>query len=799
VIFNFIPEKLLMSQVGTSNFYTRATITTCFIYVLLMGMGVSSMQGQSFDHESYPKLDFDFISLELDLGLQPQNLRIDGAATYQLKANISDADTVTLYAAHMDISNVTVDGNNADFMLHNDSLFVPLSEPSEVGQEYEVEIRYSGNPKFGLLKNGNSTVRTSHLPKTQRHWVPIIDNPHVDLKTTFNIAVPSGYQVWATGQKTGEETVSVDVMRYHFASEKEIPASSLALAVGKFDSRSLSKGSKKINLAVERALSDAVDRQQLLQRARDYLGQAEDYLQMDFPYDQLTILVMDDHQWETKTWSASTIHLYRNQGDLETQLLRGIIGQWFGAHQREIQWNQADAITLQQALVYQSIADSNTSIKEQDTLQTSFSTVYEKFGVENWNSWFEGWNNWNNDAVKTVIKDTQKDVLKNLSAVVSWNDYAEYWYQESGQPLFEIPGIVGRENITEGDATTETEDSVAYKVTYDLNEDEGQLKLSFEAIYGIYKELTSINAYEVYPNGTDTSEVTFTGAEDAVVLQVDPMISTLRLEAPDRPGLYLDEYKPSSFLINELRNAESVEQRASAARKLGVHSDNPDLQLAIQDFMSRELEPEVRAALLSSYADITNGATGTETTFLDALKSDNQEIRDAGLMALQNYKDNSQVQSQVEQLAENAGSFEFYQKAVQVLVAIASPDQFSMVAERITQQDTVGKKSIFVIQQLANIGEVEEAIKRAGLFIGDEYRYDIRSTALKVLIQHDHAPSNWLTRGENLLDTSDPRIRFLVIQGMEKNQNGEIRNFLSDYIQDEYDARVYQKIEQLLY
>lgn len=756
------------------------------------------MQGQSFDYESYPKLDFDFISLELDLGLQPQNLRIDGAATYQLRANISDADTVTLYAAHMDISNVTVDGNNADFMLHNDSLFVPLSEPSEAGQEYEMEIRYSGNPKFGLLKNDNSTVRTSHLPKSQRHWVPIVDNPHVDLKTTFNISVPSGFQVWATGQKTGEEAVSVDVMRYHFTSEQEIPASSLSLAVGKFDNQSLSKGSKKINLAVERALSDTVDHQQLLQKAHNYLGQTEDHLQMDFPYDQLTILVMDDHQWETKAWSASTIHLYRNQGDLETQLLRGIIGQWFGSYQREMQWNQADAITFHQGLVYQSIADSNATIKSKDTLQTGFSTVYEKFGVQRWSNWFEGWNSWDNEPVKTVIESAHKEVLEELPAVVSWSDYAEYWYRQSGQPLFKIPDIVGAEDINERDATSEAKDSVAYKVTYDLNEEEGQLRLSFEATYGVYKELTSINAYEVYPNSTDTSEVTFTGTNDSVMLQVDPMINTLRLEAPDRPGLYLDEYKPASFLINELRNAESVEQRASAARKLGAHSDNPDLQLAIKDFMNRELEPEVRAALLSSYADITSGATGTETTFLDALESDNQDIRDAGLMALQNYKDNAQVQSQVEQLAQNASSYEFYQKAVQVLMAITSPDQFSTFAENIAQQDTVGKKSVYTIQQLANIGETEEAIEKAGLFTGDNYSYNIRSTALKILIQHDHAPSNWLSRGENLLDTSDPRIRFLIIQGLERNFNGEIRNFLSEYIQDEYDARVYRKIEQVL-
>ncbi|MDZ7680714.1 MAG: hypothetical protein U5J63_03120 [Fodinibius sp.] len=78
----------------------------------------------------------------------------------------------------------------------------------------------------------------------------------------------------------------------------------------------------------------------------------------------------------------------------------------------------------------------------------------------------------------------------------------------------------------------------------------------------------------------------------------------------------MDEYKPAPFLIHEFRNGTTVKQRAAAARKLGHHADNPDLQLAIKDFMSNETEPKVSAALLRSFADITNGATGTEQTFL---------------------------------------------------------------------------------------------------------------------------------------------------------------------------------------
>jgi aminopeptidase N len=773
----------------------------CIALLLLIFVGLAtgtkSVSAQSFDHESYPKLDFDFQSLTLDLGIQPQNLRIDGSAQYQMEANIAGADTVIFYAAHMDISNVDVGGEPADFTLHNDSLFVPLETPSQAGQQYQVTIRYSGNPSFGLLKNSSGTVWTSMLPKSQRHWVPIIDHPHVDLQTTFNISVPSGFQVQATGRKTSEEAVSVDVMRYRFTSDNQVPASSLALTIGKFSGLTTTSDSPRISLAVEQSLADSIEQQQLLQQAYDYVEQVENQLQLQYPYKDLSVVVMPDHQWETKSWGASTVFVYNNRSDLKTQLLRGIIGQWFGVYQRVGQWSQADAVMLYQTLVNQKISNNSGAMTANHAPEVSFSTIYDGFGTATWNRWQQNWQQDQDSVIKKVINDAQNGILKDLPSVVSWKDYAEYWYRKSGQPLFDISDLLAEKSDHQNNIT-ESADSVAYKVFYNLNESEGQLKLRFESQHGAYKELTSITAYEMYGSDTDTSEVTFTGSQDSVMLQVDPLIQNLQLKAPQHPELYLDEYKPSPFLIHELRNVEQESRRVEAARKLGYHTNNPDLQLAIKDFLSKETDPKVRGALLQSLADITQGAAGTQETFLEALDSDSQPVRNAALMALQNYKENAQVLDRVQQLAENTADEELFRKATQVLMTITSAEEFTSFVDGITQQDTVGTRSIFAIRQLANMGSVDEAVAKADLFTGSEFDYPIRSAALDILIQYDATPSDWLSRAKSLLESSDPRIRFLVIEGLQRNKNQEITDFLSAYIQDEYDARVHQKVGQLL-
>ncbi|NGP86747.1 HEAT repeat domain-containing protein [Fodinibius halophilus] len=782
-----------MRNIGFSFQYFRSAI---IVVLLLLIFGIShKVEAQSFDYEAYPKLDFDFINLTLDLGIQPQNLRIDGAATYEVEANISGADTLTLFASHIDISSVSVDGESADYSLHNDSLFIPVVDSAEMGQRFNVNIRYSGNPNFGLLKNRSGTVWTSMLPKAQRHWVPVVDHPNVEFKTTFNIAVPSGFQLWATGKKLKEEMVSVDVMRYQFTSEDDMPASSLAFTVGKFKQDSTKYGAKKINLATEQSLTDSVNAPQLLEATQKYLSDLSDQLQVSYPYNQLNIIVTKDHNWETKSWGASTIFLYQNRGSLELQLLRGIIGQWFGEYQRVQQWSQADALTLYQTMLIKELAEGATTLDTTETPKHTLATVYDYFGIARWNQWQKGITSWQNASIHSFIKAEASNLLTELGNVVSWDTYADAWYQEIGQPLFEQPALQTTKNAK---GNERLQDLVTYKVDYELNEAEGQLKLRFEAVHGVYKDLVTITADEVYPNKKESAEVTFTGNEDAVVLQVDPMISTLQLNAPDHPELILEEYKPAPFLIYELRNGDTVEERAAAAKKLGTHAENPDLQLAIRDFMNKDLSPKVEAALLQSLGDITDGAAGTQQIFLDALKSENQAIREAGLMALQNYKGTSTVVASVKSVAQRTEHLALFQKATQVLTALMSKDQFVGFTETVVQQDSVGNRAIFVIQELANMGAIKEAIERAELFITEDYSYEIRQRALHCLIQHDHTPSDWLSRARELLEDPDPRIRFLIVEGLRKNRNKEITDYLSAYIQDEYDARVYQKIGQVL-
>ncbi len=758
-------------------------------FFLLFAVFPPAVEAQEFDYKKYPRLNFTFSELSLDLNINPDNRRIKGSAVYKMSANLQGIDSLVLQAAHMDIAAVQINNESADYNLHNDSLIVHLPDSSAEGQSYSVSINYSTVARFGVLGNDLGTIWTSMLPQTHRHWFPAIDHPRVTFNSRIKLTVPSGYQAVANGVKLEEEIIDVEQISYTYQTRNEVPATSVAFAIGRFERNETSFGVKKISMSSENGLLTESERKDLLAEASQILKNAEQQLDTEYPFERLNIMVMQDHFWETKTWGASTVFIYKNSGNLRAQLRRGIYSQWFGVYQREEQWADAGAMNLLQAALHYRLADAPIEIQYEDSPETGQATVYDSFGPELWNKFQNEYRNLEPNFTATVDRNLP-DLIKWGEGVYSFRDYGEFWYQKNGQPVFAL-------NFEDSDKPESTEsDSVVYRVDYTQNEN--TLKLTFNATQGFYKELVTLPLVKISPEQADTMEVTFTGARDSLTIQVPAMIENVKILTGGRANLTLEEYKPASFLIYQLRNANAIAERVEAAEKLSHHSDNPDLQLAIQDFMNRELEPEVKAALLSSFGAITDGASGTEQVFLDALNSNSKVVQQAGLSVLQNYPGNEPIQQSVRQYAQQADSLPVFKNATRVLFSIADSSAFVEFTTNIVKSDTAGHKAIFAIQELANNGNIDRAVRQAEFYISDVYDYDVRSAALKILLQHDHTPADWKTRTRELLADSDPRIRYLTVKGLPKITGFEYKELLGTLIQDEYDQRVFMAMEQVM-
>ncbi|MDX1672927.1 MAG: hypothetical protein R3211_11335 [Balneolaceae bacterium] len=763
------------------------------ILLLLPVLGflyMGNVFAQTFDYPAYPALDFSIDHMVLDLEIEPDGMALAGQVNYTISARIGGADTLIFNAPHMEIMEVTVDEMQADFRLHNDSLFVAITDSAVAGDRFEAAVNYRTRPVFGVIRNHNGSVWSSHLPLTTRHWLPVIDHPRVTFTTDISLTVPSGYQALASGRRAGQEVLSTDRIRYRYVSERAIPASLLSFAAGKW--HMTGENTDEINLYSESGLSSKnINRDRLLTVAGTFIRRVEKRLGLFYPWETLNVVVLDDHHWEEKSYGAGTLYLYLNRGDLMAQLQRGIAAQWFGVYHREERWHDAEGIVLHQVALYHQLADSVVTWKQQDLPYTSTDSFYEVFGVDRWNRWVEGYGRLQDTSFRTAVNGQMGPAMQQGPGIYHWEDYARGWYRASGQPWFSVRDI-------DMDSSGAETDSVLYRVDYYYDEMESQATLAFSARDSAYEQLVTLPLLQFTPSGVDTLEVTFTGGSDSVRIGLKPTVQTVELLKGDHPELRIEQYKPVPFLLHEVRNEEELQKRIRAARQLGYHAENPDLQLALLDILEKTESPELEAALLTSLSSITRGAAGTEQIFLDALKTDSPVVKLAAVRALRWYSDNETVVRYVRGVALEKESQELFKAAVESLSALFSAESFLSLTERVVEEDSAGVFAMLAISKLPDRGMKGEAVKLASGYLDPASPFPVRSEALKLVVRNVESTELWENHLDLLIADNDPRMRYLAVRYLQQYGAGSSNKDLEARLLDEYDVRVFHQIQSML-
>ncbi|MFH5832888.1 hypothetical protein ACG2F4_03925 [Halalkalibaculum sp. DA3122] len=750
-------------------------------------------QSPSFDYLRHPKLDFSFNHLALELNIDPEEKLLVGQATYEIEANIGGVDSLVLNAAHMDIRAVLADGKEVPYRLGNDSLFVALGETTEPGSRYSVEILYETSPKFGVHFEPDGSVWSSSLPLTTRHWLPVADHPRVTFTTDITLAVPGNFTALAPGRTGTEAITSVEEKQVQWQSRRPVPASALWFATGPFTTAETSFGIKQIRVSGDTVVMDRSGKK-LLESAYQILDRTEKALGVEYPFETLNIMLMDDHRWESKPYAAGAVFLFANRGGLQAQLRRGILAQWYGVHQREEQWSDAEAMNLYQTVLNQQLAEGTASIADQANPAASINP-YHAFSVKRWNRWQQFYQQWENTTWKQVVEQSLDSEPASGGGVKTWNDYADSWYQQSGQPWFSPPQLIVNQETGE-------QDSIIYRVDYQYDETSGELVLNFEAQDSVVSELITLPLVEHTMQGADTLEVTFTGKSDSIMLNLDPLVSYVTIDGSAREDITLIEYKPIPFVLSQLRNAESSDEKVAAAHQLANHSDNPDLQLAINDLLEQEQPPTVKAALLYSMGEITKGATGTEQQFIEALNEDHAAVQEAAIRALRYYQGNDQVIQTIQRTALQSDSVSLFRQATNSLFAVVDSSDTSTLnrfSQQVMSEDSTGNRAVFVFRKLARqeLADSEVLVKNLVLLTGHNYDFPVRAAALEILKKVDTSENEWSSRIETMLADSDPRIRFLAVRAAADLEFIDAENILGERLLDEYDGRVFYEMQKI--
>ncbi len=771
-------------------------ISAVICFLMLMGLVTVPVNGQdqtftrSFDYAHNPRLNYDFKELRLELNIEPDPLHLEGIAEYTVAARIDSLETLVLLARRLDIQQVNVNNEETEFTIEGDTLRIDFSEPMERETSFPVTIRYRANPDFGLLRDTSGTVWTSRLPLSNANWLPVLDHPRVMFQTDLRISVPSTYKVMANGSFAGEEVVSVDKKQFRFKSDRPIPASDLAFAAGPFVEEEISFGNKTIRgyfLADQRS---AEQRNDLMDTAYTTLKQTEKRVRREYPFSAFQFAVLPDHHWETKSYASSLTFLYGNKSSKTEQLKRGIYAQWFGAYQREEQWTDAESMLLYQGWLFtREAVDQKNRQQQKDQPDITKYHFYNVFSHQHWDRWRQFFQQSDNHTFKKVIRRTVDRVLGQGNGVYNWDDYARTWYQYSGQPWFEIPSL----------PNFDQPDSSRYRVVTHYNPQQEGLTLSFTALQNPLKELVSLPMIMHRSDTTLRQAVMFTGKKDSVVFNTSGKLQNVEIEMDTVLPLELDVRKPKSFWIHQLRSGDTEEERMQAARGLKAYSGEPDLQLLLNQVLKQDSSALVQAAVYATLAEVLQGASGTEQTFLDALQSGHWRIQVEALQALTHYDETDRVKRAIREFALQTESPRLIRQAIRSYSNLVENEEFATFAGDFVKNDTTARGIPVLLEQWLEKNGEEQALKAALSYTGDEYSYRTRIRMIRLLTREGSGFEGWENKIPELLQDLDPRIRYLTIEALKLLPDSKAQSIAKKQQSLEYDARIVEKLNTFIH
>lgn len=731
-----------------------------------------------FDYESKPEMPYKIENTEINATISSDDNRVKGVVNYTLRTTAPNQHAVQLNAAELAINSVTANDDDVDFAVNDEVLEIFLNDTLALGETTDISITWQAESNFGVHKNHLGTVWSSQNPKALRHWLPTFDHSRAESKITAQFNIPADKDIVFNGKLIADEIVSSNQKEVTWQSQTPMPLTGLGFVIGKFDKKDTFSGSKKIQVFAEKGTVDDEKLDELLNTASSTIRNVENKLSYQYPYEVLNIVVLNDSYWEEKQTGAGIAYIYTDLDNVQTQLKRNIYGQWFGEYQRlENFVENVSIVELLKVVLHLEIEDNPVVLNNEEDM----------VGIYAWNAYTENYTK-SDGFFKGVIYASIGDLIKKHKGVISPDLYPDYWYNMTGLNFVEFDIWDENEEIITKD------ESPFYIVEADYDETNSMLTLNFEANSGDYSILSGLDMHIHTFSDEITKEISFTGKSDEVKMEipVDTDYITFSSSVTDLEQVEFGKF-PIVFLLNQLAD-DDKEARAMAAEQLSYHLEDSDLQLALTDALSFEKEPEVRAKLLYTYSLFTNGATGTDQTFIKEVNNENTEIQKSVLKALGNFPENEYVSSTLQTKMLDTNDEEIFEIALISYQNITDLETMISFAKSLSQKSDNSGKLLKTIQYIldSNPESVAELGSEMELLLEYNQPYTVRRKALDLWVNQSQKDATLNKIAQDRIEDRDPRIRHYIVKNVLDLLNEKTKQELVEQLKlKEYDPRVY--------
>jgi aminopeptidase N len=174
------------------------TVSFC-IAAIFIALFSDTSPAQSKTGGSRPGIDV--LHYAFDINLPDRGRWIDGRATIALRRT-ARVDALVLDMVAMKVDSVLVNGKAVVFTQADSTLRLTL--PPGSGDSLSVAVRYSGEPKDGLIFSNDASGRWQafgdNFPNRARFWLPVIDHPSDKATVSWTVRAPADRKVIANGE-----------------------------------------------------------------------------------------------------------------------------------------------------------------------------------------------------------------------------------------------------------------------------------------------------------------------------------------------------------------------------------------------------------------------------------------------------------------------------------------------------------------------------------------------------------------------------------------------------------------------
>jgi aminopeptidase N len=651
--------------------------------------------------------DYDLENVRTHLWFDLEQQKIRGEVNHSLSMLRDNLTQIKFDSVGLTIAKVTMDGIDAQFVTTAKELIVTLANPAKRGERHEVFIRYAGQPKKGLyfiLPDKNYPQRVKEIwtqgeSEDTRAYIPIYDYPNDRMTSEMLLTVPSSWTTISNGRLAGVKEEHDGTKTWDWKQEEPLSSYLITVVAGEFVERTDTWRGMPLRYVVPRGEEYKID--STFSRTKEMLEVFSDKLDVRYPWAQYAQTSVDDFiEGGMENTSASTLlvralvhpKLAREERNGSDDLnAHELAHQWFGDLVTCKDWgniwlNEGFATYFEHVwaeqhygadeAAYQFWRDQSEWFAAKDLYSVPILTHdYPDMDAFEGNIYTKG--GWVLRMLRTKLGDAgfwralhvyletnrgqnvvTADLQKAIEQATSTNvdKFFHQWIYRAGAPEFEVGYRY---------------DDASHQVTLDVKQTQ-----KVEGFVGLFDvpveiEIATARGRKTYPIEVSEASGSFTFATDGAPLMVifdkgDHILKTVEFK------------RNAATLMYQLKNAETVPDRADAAVALGEMKENGEVAAALGSAARNDAFWGVRVEALKSLGRI--GSEDAEAQILQALSDSKPWVREVAVAQLGQFIQDPSLATKLTELASSDDAYHVRGAALKALAELKAPNAFETIS-----------------------------------------------------------------------------------------------------------------------